>query len=244
MAGYFSLQAKLAAVDDDAADRRPVPAQELGGRVEHDVGPVLDRPAEVGRGHGVVDHQRHAGFVGDGRHAGDIQHVHARVGDGLAVDRAGLRSDGSAEVLGVVRFHELGFDAEAAEADVELRVGAAVERAGGHDLFALPHQAAESQELRRLSAGGGQGGHAAFERRHALLEDVGGGIHDAGVNVAELLEREEFGGVGGVVEDEGGALVDGHGARVGGLVGGVAGVQGTGGEAHLAGGSIVFSHNL
>jgi hypothetical protein len=38
---------------------------------------------------------------------------------------------------------------------------------------------------------GGHRRHPAFERRDALFEDVGGRIHDAGVDVAELLQREQ-----------------------------------------------------
>ena len=49
------------------------------------------------------------------------------------------------------------------------------------------HQAGDGQELRRLPARGGQAGDAAFERRHALLENGRGGVHDAGIDVAELL---------------------------------------------------------
>ena len=43
-------------------------------------------------------------------------------------------------------------------------------------------------------------GVAALELRDAGLQDVRGGVTDAGVNVAELLEREQVGGVLGVLE--------------------------------------------
>ena len=188
MAGILVAPGELAAVHDDAADRRAVPTQELGGRVDHDVGAVLDGPAQVRRGHGVVDDQRHAGLMRDGRHLFDVEHVHTRVGDGLAVKGAGLGSDGLAEVFRIVRLYELHVDAQAAEADIELRVGAAVQGAGGDDLVARSRQAGDGQELRGLSAGGGQSGNAAFERRHPLFEHVGGGVHDAAVDVAELLQ--------------------------------------------------------
>lgn len=47
---------ELAAVDDDAADGRAVPADPLGRRVHHDVGAVLDRAYEVAaRAERVVD---------------------------------------------------------------------------------------------------------------------------------------------------------------------------------------------
>jgi hypothetical protein len=51
--------------------------------------------------------------------------------------------------------------------------------------------------------------------RAALLEHVRGGVHDAGVDVAELLQGEEARAVFCVVEGVGGGLVDGHGTGVG-----------------------------
>ena len=51
---------------------------------------------------------------------------------------------------------------------------------------------------------------AALERGDALLEHVRGRVHDAGVDVAELLEREQIGGVLGALELIGGGLVDRH----------------------------------
>ena len=132
---------KAAAIHDHAADRRAVSADELGGRMHHDVGAVLDGPAEIGRGEGVVDDQRQVVLVRDRGDGGDVEHVHARVADGLAVEHAGARRDGAAEIFGIVGIDEGGLDAEAAEADVELRVGAAVERLGGDDLVAGFEQA-------------------------------------------------------------------------------------------------------
>ncbi len=166
-------------------------AQELGGRVNNDIGAMLDRPAQIGRCHGVVDHQRHAGLMRNRGHLFDIQNVHARIGDGLAIDRARLRRDRFAEILRIVGLHEFHVDSQAAEAHVELRVRAAVERARRDNLIAQAGQAGERQELRRLSAGRRQRRHAAFERRHALLEHVGGRVHDAAIDIAELLQREQ-----------------------------------------------------
>ena len=55
LAGRPLPQSKRPRLDDHAAERGAVPAEELGGRVDHDVGAVLDRPAQVGRGHRGVD---------------------------------------------------------------------------------------------------------------------------------------------------------------------------------------------
>ncbi len=210
---------KLAAVDDHAADGSAVAADELGGGVHHDVRAMLDRPAEVGGREGVVNHQRHVGIMGDLGHCFDIEHVHARIADGLGVEEPRLRCNRFAEILRLIRVDEDGVDTEPAEADVELRVGAAVERAGGDDLVARAEQAGDRQELRGLSAGGGEAGDTAFERGHALFENARGRIHDAGVDIPELLQVEKSGGVFGVIEDVRSRLIDGHGARVTGGVG-------------------------
>ena len=77
-----------AAVDDDAADRVAVAAHELGQRVHDDVGAVLLGLAQVGRRQRVVDDQRHAGLLGDGRDGRQVDDDAARVGDRLAEDRA------------------------------------------------------------------------------------------------------------------------------------------------------------
>ena len=63
----------------------------------------------------------------------------------------------------------------------------------------------------------------------ALLEDVPGRVHDAGVDVARHLEREQVGGVLGVVELVRRRLVDRDGPRVRGRrVGRLAAVEGDG----------------
>src|ERR1035441_4887984 len=78
--------------------------------------------------------------------------------------------------------------------------------------------------------------------RLARSETTSGGVHDAAVDVPELLQPEEGGGVRGVFEHERGALVNGDGARQAGLVGCVASVQAPGSKAHLVGG--FFRHSF
>ena len=139
-----------------------------------------------------------------------------------------------AEILRVVGIDEGGLDAEAAEAHVELRVGAAVQRLGRDDLVAGFQQAGQRDELRRLPAAHRQRAHAALQRRHALLERRRGRVHDARVDIAEALQVEERGGVRGVLENVGSGLVDRHGARAGFGIGPVSGVQRACGEAEGA----------
>ena len=77
----------------------------------------------------------------------------------------------------------------------------------------------------RLPGRHGQRAGPAFDRGDALLEDVGGRIHQARVDVPEFLQREQIGGVLGALEDVRRRLVDRHGARAGGRIGNLAGVQ-------------------
>ena len=72
---------EAAGFDDHAAHGVAVAADELRGRVEHEVGAVIEGPAEVGRGHRVVDDQRHAVALGDLGDRLEIEHDAAGVGE-------------------------------------------------------------------------------------------------------------------------------------------------------------------
>ena len=137
-----------------------------------------------------------------------------------------LLGDRAAEVVGVRGIDEDDVDAPASQRDVELRVGAAVEGGGGDDLVAGTEERRQRDELGGLARGDRQRADPALERGDALLEGGGGGVHDPGVDVAESLEGEEFGGVVGVLEDVRGCLIERHGAGAGGRIGSLPGVDG------------------
>jgi len=80
------------------------------------------------------------------------------------------------------------------------------------------HQAVDSDELSGLAARHGEAGDAVFERCDALLEHVGGRVHDARVDVAEFLQGEQGRGMRGIFENERRGLIDGDGSRAGGRV--------------------------
>ena len=120
------LPIEPAGVHDDSADAVPMAAHELGQRMNHDVAAVIDGPADVGRGEGVVDHQRQAVRVRDGRHRFDIENIAAWVADGLSVEELSVRANGLAEILRIVRLDESDVKPKAPETDIELRVSAAV----------------------------------------------------------------------------------------------------------------------
>jgi hypothetical protein len=214
-----------AAVDHHSADAGAVAADPLGGRVDDDIGTVLDRLGDDRR-EGVVDEERQVlrvRGIGDGANVG---HVEARVADRLEVVGLRVLIGRGGEVTRIVALDPAHLDPEARQRVGEQVVRAAVEARRADDVVAGARQVEDGQRLRRLPRRQPERADAALERRHALLEDVGRGVHDPGVDVSELLEREEPGGVIGVLEVVGAGGVDRDGARAGGRIGLLSGVEG------------------
>ena len=159
-----------AGLDHDAADARAVPADELGGGVDHDVGAPLDRPAQVGRGERVVDDQRELVLVGDGRHGLDVEHVARRVADRLAEERLRVRPDGLPPRVRVVGVDPGQLDVHLAQQVLELVDRAAVQRGGGDDVVAGLEQREQGGRLGGDAAGERDPAGAALEVGHPFLE--------------------------------------------------------------------------
>ena len=223
---------KAAAVHNRAAHAGAVAAQVLGQRVHDDVGAKLEGAQQIGRGHGVVHDQRHAVGVGHIGQRLNVGHVAQRVADGFDEHGLGLGIDQLAKAGRIARVGKAHLNALLREGVGKQVVGAAVERAGADDVVA-----GFGQCLNRRGDGGharchGQRGNAALQCRHALFQHIGGGVHDAGVDIARHLQVKQVGAMLGAVERVGHCLVDGDGAGFGGGVRGVAGMNGEGFNAH------------
>ena len=211
---------ELPAVDDDAADRRAVSADELRRRVHDDVGAMAQRLAEVWRADGVVDDERDLVVVRDLAHALEVEHVALRVADRLAVERARLGPDRGGpglEVVGIVDERDL--NAELGQRVVEQVVGAAVERRRRHDVPTVLGQVEQRDRLGGLPARGGERADSAVERGHPLFEHRLRRVHDPRVDHPELFETEQRGRVRGVAEHVARRLEDRDGAGPGRRVG-------------------------
>ena len=204
-----------AAVDNRAADTGAMAADELGQGVDDDIGAVLQRLEQVGGGNGIVHHERDAGVMGDLGNGFKVIHIVFRIAHRLHVDQAGIVIDSLTDVLRIGSIDELHLDAEPRQGVVEQVVGPAVEEAGGDDILAgagdIEHRIGGS----RLAGSHRQGADTAVKRCQALFEHVGGRIHQPGIDVAELLEAEEVGGMLRTFENVGRCLVDGNGAGEG-----------------------------
>ena len=138
----------------------------------------------------VVDNQWQVVLFGNGRDGFKIRNAKAGVADGFQVDSFGVGINEGLKAGRIISVGEAGFDAQALKRHLELDVGAAVEVRRGHEVVAGLHDVVQGDELGRLARARRQGRHAAFEGRYALLKHVGGGVHQAGVDVAELLQSK------------------------------------------------------
>ena len=215
-----------AVVDDDAADRCPVAADELGQRVDDDVRPVVAAPGEDGGRDGVVHDERQAEVVRRRRPGVHVDHVHARVADRLGEHEPRLVVHVPRQVARGVRVDEAHLDPVLRQRVGEEVVGAPVERRQRDDVVARARHVEHRVGHRGLPRGRHARGDAALERGDALLQHVPRRVHDARVDVARYPQAEQVLGVLGVVEGVADRLVDRHRAGVGGRVGRLAGVQG------------------
>src|SRR5690606_4877540 len=119
------------------------------------------------------------------------------------------------DVIGIGPAH---FPAEILERMAELVDRPAIELARRDEVVAALHEGMEDEKLRRVTRGGGERGGAAFERGNALLEHALGRVHDARVDIAELLQAEQRRGMAGIIEYVGSGLVDRRDPRLGGRI--------------------------
>ncbi len=190
----------------------------LGEAVDDNVGAPLEGPDEVGRGNRVVDDQRDTGIVADLAHTLDVEDVVLRICQHLAIEGLRVGANGGAHLLKIVGVvDERDLDTHLRQGVVEQVVGAAVKRRAGHDVIAGLGQIEDGQGLGRLAAADHQrtgqadgGGAATLQRIDAGFQRPLGGVHQPGVDVAHLGQREQVLGVSRITKFVAGRLVDGH----------------------------------
>ena len=215
----IGLPVEAAAVDDDTAERTAVATDELGGRVYHDVGAVLERTEEIGGAKGVVDH--HDGvvavsYLADAVYVGDAG---VGVAEGLYDDGLGVGTEGCLDLVKVGGVYDGRCHALSAQRVFYQVECAAVEIVGGYDVVTVDGHILQGVGHCSRSRSHCQCCHSAFKCCHALLKCLLGGVGQSAVDVAGIAQGKAVGGVLGVAEHVRGGLVDRHGAGVGGGVG-------------------------
>ena len=213
-----------AAVDEQAADRIAVAADIFGRGMNHDRRAVLERLGQDRRRR-VVHNKRDAEIAADLGHLGDREHRKLRVRQRLGVISAGAIVGGTPEIVRIDRVDEADFDALILHRVGEEIPRPAIEIGRADDIVAGTRDVLDRENRSRLPGRQRQSGDAAFQRRYALFQHVVRRVHDAGIDVAELLEREQVRCMLGVVELIRRCLIDRHGNGAGRGVRAPAGVQ-------------------
>ena len=198
-------------------DTCAVAADPLRQRVADHVRAVGERLGQVGGRECRVDDQRQPGVVGDLGDGLQVADLERRVGARFAEEGAGVLVDGGGEVGRLLGVDEAAVDAQRRQDIGEHGVGAAVQVARRDDVVALLRAVDDGVEAGRGARRKSNAAHlrSALQKADAFLDDVGGRVHQARVDVAELLEREEVCGVLGAVELVRRRAVHGDGLRVG-----------------------------
>src|SRR5579885_433020 len=131
---------ELAAIDDHAANRGAVAADELRRRVNDDIGAMLERLHQVRRRHGVINDKRQAMLMRDSGNGANIERVQARITYCLRVNGPRALVDGRAEVLRVTAIHKSNVNAELRPRVMEAVMGATIETCRRNNLVASPGQ--------------------------------------------------------------------------------------------------------
>ncbi|MNS83916.1 hypothetical protein D3C72_1177240 [compost metagenome] len=195
-----------------------MPAKEFRQRMQHDVSAVFQRPQQIGARHGVVNDQRQAVPVGDIGNRGYIHESTAGIGKAFDEDGACAVVDLRLEAGRIGGVSPAHLPVEALEGVTELVDRAAIKLTSGDEIVAGLQERMEDQQLRGMAGCHGKRRRAAFQRRHALFQNSLGGVHDSRVDIAELFQSEQGGGVIGVAESKGRRLINGCRTRAGGRI--------------------------
>lgn len=206
---------EIAAVDDCSAHTHGVSVHILGRGVGHDVGSPFKRTAVDRGSERVVDNQGYPVAVGDACELLDVEHLYARVGDGLAEEGFGVRTEGLADFLFAgISVDEGAVDAHLFESDTEEVERAAIDCRGTDEVVAGFTDVVDGIEVGCLSRGGQHGAHAAFECGNLGCHGVVGRVLQTGIEIAVLFQVEEACHLFAAAIFEGGALVDGEYTRL------------------------------
>mmetsp|Transcript_24127 Transcript_24127/g.44834 ORF Transcript_24127/g.44834 Transcript_24127/m.44834 type:complete len:218 (-) Transcript_24127:10062-10715(-) len=171
-------------------------------------GPMFDGAAQVGRGRCVVDDQRYFGGVRHSRDRIQIGDVATRVGNRFAENRAGVVINGRLDRIQIVKVDKGRRPPEPLDGLAELGDRAAIKAGGDHDIHAWAHQREQRHDLCGMTRGTAHAADTALKGGDPFLQHGHRWVGQAGIDVSDLLQVKEGGGVLCIAEHIGGRLVD------------------------------------
>ncbi len=142
---------ELAAIHDDTANRCAMAADELGSRMYHDIGTMLEWLDQVRCWQRIVYHQRYSVLMRDIGYSLNVQRVQARITQCFSIYSLRALVYGSTEVFRIAAIDKTYVDTKLGQCIVEEIIGTAIEAGRGDNLVAGLGNIQNSQRLRRLA---------------------------------------------------------------------------------------------
>ncbi len=176
---------EAAGIDDDATKACAVSTKPLGEGVDDDVGTVIEGIGEVWSRAGGIDDKGNAVFLCDGSYGIEVGNFEGGIGNGFTKEGASLVVNGVGELPGILRVDKADLDPKRGKDVVELGVAATIKIAGGDNVIASLGEVDDGIKNRGGAGGVSEAGEfvGPFKQANALFQDIGGGIHQPGVNV-------------------------------------------------------------
>ena len=212
----FGIPLEFARIDNDSAEGGSVPADELGGGMDDDVGAVFDRTDQIRGSEGVVDDQRNVVRVRQFGERLDVGNVAVRVAERFDEDGFGFGTDRGLDFFEVVDVDQARLDSVTGECVGEEVERAAVDRLLGDDMFPLLGERLDCVRDGGCPRRNRECPYAPFERSEPFFEDFLRRVGEPAVDVARVGQTETRLGVFGIVKDVRGGLVDRYCPCIGG----------------------------
>src|ERR1700733_13053737 len=164
--------------------------QELGKRMDNNIGAMFNRAQQDGRGDSVINDQGQAVTVSHSCHSLDVTDVSCRVANALAVDSPRIAVDQLFDCFWRIGLCKSDTDTLAGQKMSKQRMGGAIELRRGDNVAPQLGYILHRIRNRRLTAGHAQRIAASLERGDAPLKHSGGRVADAGIPIAFLLQIE------------------------------------------------------
>src|SRR5690606_27665893 len=152
---------------------------------------------------------------GKGGKSFKIGNAEAGVSDRLQIDCLCFFIDLLFETGRMVHIGEPRLHAQPLEGNLELIVGSAVQMGAGHEILTRLQNIVQGKQLCRLARSRSKSRNTAFQSRYPFFEDIGGRVHDPGIDVAKFLQCKKICAVLRAVEYKGSGLVNRYRACIG-----------------------------
>ncbi len=190
-------------------------AQELSGRVYHDVGTVLKRTDKVWSTECVVYYEWYTVLMSHSSHTLQVEHVAVRIAECLGIHHLGVRLDSSLKSVQIVHVDDGVANALSSQRVGYQVVATAIQIVGCHDVVTILQYVLQSVSDSCCTTGHCKSCHTTLECCHAVLKHTLCRVGQSSVDVTGIAQSETVGSVLRVVEHIACGLIDGHGAGVG-----------------------------